>query len=463
MQDDARADLLFRILAGEDLLQDHPDDAELRALAELGSRLDTLRPTIAALDRAEQAFNPIFAQGLHRTLVATHPAAPPRRAVHNAAHAATRTAKRLSRRFLALLVLLVMLLLIVLGIVIQGNRQAAQVGTAALTATPVRPGILAKSFAANAPQAGAPAGGRAGTAAPKGTASSRLGSATFQPGAQPTPTNRSGTQSVAGGVGPNMDTIVPRPAIHPGSVRYQLPSKLPRQPSSVPLYQVRRLPISVKEARAIAASFTGMGGMTGTTLLSFSGGGAQLVIDPATGAIDFIGTKRAAAPAESTPPLPDSRAVRAARAWLNTHHLLPQQSGALRVKVTRQGVLTAVRFTPALELPLGADAQSPVITVRLDAGEKVVSAHAAWAQLKPAGTAAILPPSVAVSPAVAPPTAHGGATVTVTPLLLVTEVKLLYQTEGQGAAPTLRPVYQLTGMLGVQTITRTVPASRSGT
>src|SRR6185312_2262164 len=61
MQDDARADLLFRILAGEDLLQDHPDDAELRALAELGSRLDTLRPTIAALDRAEQAFNPIFA------------------------------------------------------------------------------------------------------------------------------------------------------------------------------------------------------------------------------------------------------------------------------------------------------------------------------------------------------------------------------------------------------------------
>ncbi|MGH2345186.1 MAG: hypothetical protein ACRDG4_08165, partial [Chloroflexota bacterium] len=358
MQDDARADLLFRLLAGEEPLPGEQDDEELRALAGLGARLETLRPAMAALGRAEQAFNPAFAQGLHRTLVAAHPAAPPERAAaHTTARATTRVAKRLSRRLLALAVLLVTLVIIAAAIVIQGNRQTVQVGTAALTATAARPHIMAKSFAANVPQPPVPAGGTARTAAPNATMAPSFGAAPpAHGGAHPTPSNAQGTESGSNIAGPRMDTIAPRALLAPESFRYQFPSTLPARPVSVPLYRVRRMPITTEEAQTVAASFAGMHGMTGTALLSFSGGGARLMIDPTIGTIDFISTKRAPTPTGATTPLPDSKVVSDARAWLNAHHLLPKQLGQLTVEVARQEGRATVRFAPTLPLPLVADA-----------------------------------------------------------------------------------------------------------
>jgi hypothetical protein len=260
-----------------------------------------------------------------------------------------------------------------------------------------------------------------------------------------------------------MNTFAPQASDNSGVFRYRLPSTLPKEPASVPLYRVVQTPTTKAQAGEIAATFAGMRPITGTAILSFKGDDALLRIIPASGIADYTRTSAIQRSAAATGPLSKTREERIARAWLVTHHLLPKAVGPLTVSVTNQGTVGAVRFTPTLQLPLQAGAQTPVAVVEVAGTGSVVDAHVAWANLQPAGTEKILSPTAATAGTGTPKAGQSRSTPVAGAEVRVSRVTLAYELEGQGDALTLRPVYRLTGTLKGQTVTTIVPASRNGT
>jgi hypothetical protein len=464
MQDDPRAEMLFRALTGAEASPDETDDEELRALIALGARLDAMRPAFTALEKAEQAFNPVFAQELHRALIAAHPAATEEQAaVNNNILAARRTMKLLSRRFLALLALIAALAVIAVTIIVQDGRQTALVGTAALSPTRAAPRSSARSFAALAPRNTPVAGRAAVTPTVPGPAPLSLGSAPSpKAGKSPTPAPAHGSTAASGAAPMHLDTIVPRASDVPNAFRYKLPPTLPSEPSTVPIYRVVRKPTTKAQAQAIAATFTGMRPITGTSILSFAGDGALLRINPTSGVVDYLRTSVGQGSATTTAPPAKVRAESIARQWLVTHHLLAKTTGPLTVNVTNQGTIDTIRFTPTLRLPLLPGAQTPAAVVEVDRTGNVVDAHVAWANLQPAGTATIVSPAAAAGIGAAK-AGQAKSTPVPGPVVTLTKVTLVYESVEQNDALVLRPVYQLTGTLDGKAVTAIVPASRKRT
>jgi hypothetical protein len=455
MQDDPRAEMLFRALAGEEGAPDETDDEELRALIGLGARLDAMRPAFTALRNAEQAFNPGFGQELHRALIAVHPAATEKQAAaNNNILVARRTMKLLSRRFLALLALIAALAVIAVTIIVQDGRQTALVGTAALSPTRAAPRSSVRSFAALAPRA---------TPTARRPAPLSLGSAPSpKAGKNPTPAPANGPTAASGAVPMHLDTIVPRASDVPNAFRYKLPRTLPTEPSAVPIYRLVQKPTTKAQAQAIAATFTGMRPITGTSILSFAGNGALLRINPTSGIADYLRTAAGQGSATTIVPPAKPQAERIARAWLVTHHLLAKAIGPLTVSVTDQGTIGTVRFTPTLRLPLLAGTQTPAAVVEVDRTGNVVDAHVAWANLQPVGTATIVSPAAAAGIGAAK-TGQATSTPVPGPLVILSTVTLAYESMEQNDALVLRPVYQLTGTLDGKAVTAIVPASRKRT
>jgi hypothetical protein len=463
MQDDLRADMLFRALTGEELTPSEADDEELRALVGMGARLEAMRPALVALAGAEDAFNPTFAQELHRTLIAAHPAVPGEQpAVNNTVPVARRTVRWMSRRFIALLVLIAALVAIAVTIIVQDNRSTALVGTAALSPTRAALHITAKSFAANAPRHSPVVGRPQGSPTAQGPAPLSVG-APPTAGKTPTPAPTGGATAASGASPMHADTFAPPASPGPGPFRYRLPSTLPAEPASVPVYRVLQGPTTKAHARAIAATFAGMQQITGTTILSFTGNDALLRIIPTSGIVDYTRISTVQGSAAITAPLSKTREESIARKWLVTHRLLPKTTGLLTASVRRQGTLDAVQFTPTLQLPLLAGAPAPRAVVEVDGRGNVMDAHVAWAKLQPTGTAKILSPAAATAGPGASKARQGRSTPVAGPEVEVTHVILAYEPVGQDDGLILRPVYQLTGTLKGQPIIQFVPASRNGT
>ncbi len=463
MQDDRRADMLFRALAGEAPTPSESDDEELRALVNLGARLDAMGPALATLAGAEQAFNPAFGQKLHRALIAAHPATAENPATSNQETAAQRTVRWMSRRFIALIALIVVLAVIAATVIVQDGRQTSLVGTAVLSPTRVTPRASAKSFAALAPRATPAAGRPAGSPTLPGPAPLSLGSGPPHAGASPTPIPADGFSAASGAAPMHMDTLVPQAADGAGAFRYRLPSGLPSEPVSAPVYRVLQVRTTQEQAGAIAATFSGIRPITGTAGLSFTGDGALLLIIPASGVADYTRTPSVQGSAGPTTPLPKTEVESIARQWLIVHRLLPKKVGPLTVSVTRQGAISSVRFIPTLQLPPLAGAQTPAATVEVAGTGSVVAAHVAWAKLQVVGTATILSPAVAAAGAGAPKAGRTGSTPITVPEIGVTQVTLVYELETRNNILTLRPVYQLTGTLEGKAVSEIVPASWNGT
>ncbi|HVA88908.1 MAG TPA: hypothetical protein VNL71_03615 [Chloroflexota bacterium] len=493
MQDDARAGLLFSVLAGERRMSDSQDDDELRALADLGGRLEALGPAMAAMAQAEGAFDPTFAAGLHRTLLAAHPAVQPEPIrASSSARTVTRAARRITWRMFTLALIALALAATVLLTILRGVQQTAPVGTGPLNPAATRITISARAFSAQRPSSPMDRHGLvAKTPGVEKFSPMRLGSA---PNAEPTPSRATsgpaatpGEAHGAAGNSPGAGTPTPEPAkaatapgpatpygiqgstsvpIGPetgapslpfspseGAYRYQLPAQLPSLPTTAPLYRLRLTPVTMAEAKAIAVTFPDLKPLNPANGLGFAGPDEQLRIIPATGEITYT---RLAGPTDRATPAASQAAAASANArdWLHTHGLFPSYPGALTTTVSREGIWTSVRFAPALEPALLPTAETPVITVTLNAQGIVVSAHSQWAVIEPMGMTALISPKAVARANERTPISSGRAA----PVVTVSRIILAYQPETEDGILVLRPIYQFEGTLDGQPFSRIVAA-----
>lgn len=512
MQDDARADVLFSALAGERQLPGDQEYGELRALADLGARLETLGSAMAAMARAEDAFDPSFAAGLHRTLLAAHPATvqPEPARADSTARTAARAARRISRRMLTLVLMALALAAAVVAAILHGAQQTAPVGTGVLSSTATH---VARSVGGVAPHAPSSARGP-NSLAPKTpsartfgpmelrpsprtrSTASRAGSGAAATQTAPAPSTAGSAHGVAGGSAPNgtptpgmakiatapglaTPTAIPGPSRRSGGpmlgaagipssagggvFRYRLPERTPSQPSpsKVSVYRLRLTPTSPAEIKAITATFPGLKPLPGTNGLGFAGPDEQLGITPTTGAIMY--TRRVHAGGASPPaPAPNTAlALVAARDWLHAHLLFPTHIGPVDTSATTEGIWTTVRIVPALHPALLTGAQIPAITVVLDPRGAVTNAEIRWATAEAAGITALISPSAAMradEKARTTAAASSARSKQPSPLFIVTRVTLAYQPIAEGVTFVLRPVYLFRGTLEGRPFSQTAAA-----
>ncbi len=502
MQDDLRADRLYRALAGEEPLDAVQDDEELQALYQLAAELEALAPTMAEIARAEQAFDPAFAQRLKSTLLAEHPAAS-RAPVAVAATDAQ--AKRAGggvrvpiRRLLGILALALVAGVALLIALLHGNGQPALVGTestAATTTSAVKqpriyfvarptpsPGQRGRSCStmcrhplrrvpgANgsaprpmfvAPKQEGTQGARQLQATKAPATAQRAGRGAGGPGIAPTPAGGAATPS-GQAFAQSMGVMTPRVAAGTRVFQYQLPRSLPAVPASAPLYTLRYAPLSEGEVQAIVASFPAMHTIGGGTVLAYGNARERLQIARDTGEVDYMLLARAVRAPTST--LTPARAILIARTWLIGHHLYPQGGASLVPTATTIGSVVQIRFAPRLPLPLAAQAPGLALTVDLDAGGQVLSAHRLWPELQRTGTAGVLSPQQAVralSTRNAAQQAYGPDSTRhapAVPAVQVRRVTLIYQPSGTGRGATLQPAYLLEGTLAGAPFSQIIPA-----
>ncbi|HEY8283480.1 MAG TPA: hypothetical protein VIJ28_03760 [Chloroflexota bacterium] len=507
MRDDTRADILFSALAGERQLPDDQEFGELRALADLGAQLEALGPAMAALSRADDAFDPSFAAGLHRTLLAAHPAIiqPESVRADSSARRAAGAVRRISRRMLTLALVALALAAAVVITILHGAQQTAPVGTGVLSATAttvtrttagVAPSVppaarRGPGFAPNTPKvrtfsgmarrpatgtqptpartdsgaAPATAGGTHGLASgstPPGTSTPEQAQAATVPGpATPTAIHTSTTKSR----GPKLGAAGIQPSTGGATYRYQLPERTPSQPGKVPVYRLRLTALSSKAAHAIVATFPGLKPLQGTNGLDFADPDEHLQITPTTGEIVYTRLVHAVEAAPPAPAPSTALALGAARDWLRRHGQFPTHAGPLTTTVTSAGIWTTVHIMPALHPALLATAQIPAITAIVDPRGVVTNAHIRWATVESVGTAALISPSAATQASEKARTtatasgARGGPPQGQAALLFtVSRITLAYQPTVEGTTLVLRPVYLLRGTLKGRPLSQTVAA-----
>ncbi len=460
MQDDARADLLYRALVEGEPLPADMDDAELTALVGLGAELSLHGATIALIEEADARFDPAFSRQLRGTLVAAHPAtakpeiAPEPAVTTRAIAAVSRRSRRLWRRLaLAVTVVLALVAATVIALT-QSSRPASQLGLARLTATALSKGVQAPRHASTT-NAGATVASHGAKSAATAAPDARIMQTYAQDQTAKTPTAR---QFV-----PSQATPLAAKALS-----YQLAAKLPAVPSAAPVYRVRYNQISSAAYQRIVTSFpelraTGAAEHYGTT------GGDSLIISRQNGEVTYAASTSGA---RSAARIPAEKAERLAIAWLAAHGLLPAVAGNRYAAVSTSGGITLVRFDPAIRFPVTGNPIVVDLTVRLAPDGHIISAHRLWPSLTPAGDVRILTPQEATRPVqAAPQPAAGGAGATPrnssTPgqSVQVTTVSLVYAPVGIGPTLSLRPFYSLRGhRIGVHgpasETTYVVPASK---